>query len=187
MRMGEHEVLFIIAIISTIKMTAGCQFKAAPHHSSLHWPAVVTPEHFALGNKFSSWQLLIKMHHPPLVLLFLISTEVSQECWGSVSSTRAVFALQWQHCKNGTCLLFCETVKRIISSASSVLVFCTFGKGENKNMLKHSVGFLLCFSVPSSSLLSLHGRNKVTAIWHLSWTLIMLSTASRTRILRGLY
>lgn len=42
-RMEEHKVLFIIAVMSTVKMTTGSQFKAAPRHSSLSWPAVVIP------------------------------------------------------------------------------------------------------------------------------------------------
>lgn len=42
-RVEEHKVLFVIAVVSTVKMTTGSQFKAAPCHSSLCWPAVVIP------------------------------------------------------------------------------------------------------------------------------------------------
>lgn len=58
MGMEEHKVLFIIAIISTIEMTIGSQFKAAlPTCSTQQFPVVASScrmqKHFALGNKFN--------------------------------------------------------------------------------------------------------------------------------------
>lgn len=111
----------------------------------------------------SDWQLLIKMHHP-LVLFFLINTEVKREFVGSLSLPQGL-SLPYGNstARLGSHFLFCETVKRsnyfqCFRGWSSVQ---TFKKEENKYILKGSMAFLLCFSIPSSPLLSLH-RSKET-------------------------
>lgn len=132
MRLEEHKVLFIIAVISTIEMTIGPQLKAAPRCSSLYWPAVVTPELFALGNKFNVWTLL-HLHQANQQWLAAVDKDASpsalalphqhQVSWGGLGSLSLPQGLSLpcsdSTARMGTPFFFCETWRDpIICSAS---------------------------------------------------------------------
>lgn len=102
----------------------------------------------------SDWQLLIKMHHP----LLLISVGLNWECVGSLSLPQGL-SLPYSDsaARPGIPFLFCQTVKRsnyfqFLGGWSSVQ---TFKKEENKYILKGSMAFfcgfmyLPLFSFPS--------------------------------------
>lgn len=162
-RMEGHKALFIIAVISTIKMTTGSQFMAAlPTCSTqqllvlasscdsrgiLPWGANSVYEHWCIcmWQTSSDWQLLIKMHHP-LVLLFLTNTGLSWEWVGSLSLPQAL-SLPHSPARLGSPFLFCQTVKRsnyfqCLGGWSSVQAF---KKEESRYLLKGSMAFYCVF------------------------------------------
>lgn len=101
----------------------------------------------------SDWQLLIKLHRP-LVLFFLIHTEVNWECLGFLSLPHGLSLLYNDNAARlGTHSSSWETVKRVnyfqcFRAWSSVRVL---EKEENDYILKSSMAFLQCFCIPPSS------------------------------------
>lgn len=174
MRVEEHELSFIIAIINTIKMTIGNKFKAGlPKCSTwqllifvsscvsrsffLRWTNSAN-EHqcICIQQKSSDWQLLIKMHRP-LVLFFLIHLEVNWECVGLLSLPQGLSLLyDDSSARLGARFSFCETVKGVnyfqcFRGWSSERIL---KKEETDYILKGSMAFLQCFSIPPSSPVS---------------------------------